>query len=208
MAYMDEYATEIFDLWYSGKARDVEVFDNSKWAAYMQADRGLEQQIDHHLTMFAYQTRDDFFKRSLPGVKPVLTGQKYSLTFHAEVGSQYGGYRTGYAQLHGTNRSVGDFQIQGTFAMGPGQPGKLNFTFTQNQMTFNDIVDPNFKYRSDATLADACKVMAVATGGLKPKNYTLRIRWREPGPWTYEINSTPSAPGTKPDWLQTYRNIP
>lgn len=207
-AYMDEYALEIFDLWFSGKAPAEVVFDNPKWAAYMQADAGLSSQIDRHLTRFALKYRDDFFLRS-PGANPVASNQLYQTFFHAEVGSTYGGFKTGYAQLHGSNKDVGDFQMQGMFSMAPapGSASELDFTFTNNLQTFNDRVDPNFKYKTDATFANLAKNLAAATGGAPPKDYILRIRWREPGPWTYGIPAAPSKTGA-PDWLPQFPSRP
>ena len=206
-AYMDEYALEIFDLWFSGKAPSQVIFDNPKWAAYMQADQGLSAQIDRHLTTFALMSRDDFFRRSPAGLRPVLSNQPYKTSFHAEVGPALGGFKTGYSQLHGSNRDVGDFQMQGTFSMVPAAGSKLDFTFANNQMTFNDRVDPNFKYKADAIFADLAKNLAAATGGPPPKDYILRIRWREPGPWKYSIPASTSRLGTA-DWLQQFPSIP
>jgi hypothetical protein len=207
-ALMDEYALDIFDLWFSGKAPAEVVFDNPKWAAYMKADAGLEGQIDRHLNRFALKYRDDFFMLS-PGANPVALNQLYRTSFHAEVGSTYGGYRTGYAQLHGSNKEVGDFQMEGMFSMAPapGSGSELEFTFTNNLLTFNDRVDPNFKYKPDAVFANLAKNLAAATGGAPPKDYTLRIRWREPGPWTYSIPATPSKSGA-PEWLQQFPGRP
>ena len=59
---MDEYALEIFNLWFNGKAPNEVIFDNPKWSAYMQADEGLGQQIDRYLIQFATKYRDDFFE--------------------------------------------------------------------------------------------------------------------------------------------------
>jgi hypothetical protein len=187
-AYMggDEFGAELFELWLSGKAPSEVIFDSPKWAAYMQADKGLSLQIDRHLTEFALNFRDEFLRRS-PNAILVSPFQPYRTSFHAEVGSASGGYRTGYTQLHGSNQSVGDFQIEGAFRMGLIAGSKLEFTFSNNQMTFNDIVDPNFKWRSDVAFANVAKNIAAATGSTPPKNFTVRIRWREPGPWSYTV---------------------
>jgi hypothetical protein len=205
-AYMDEYALEIFDLWFGGKAAGEVVFDNPRWAAYMQADQGLSGQIDRHLTTFALKFRDDFFKRN-PAAKPVVPSQPYQTCFHAEVGPSSGGYRTGYSQLHGSNQSAGDFKMQGLVSMAPGAASKLDVTFTGNLLTFNDKVDPNFKYKSDAVFANLAKNLAASGNGPAPRDYILRIRWREQGPWTYSIPAAPSKPGS-PDWLKPYPSLP
>jgi hypothetical protein len=205
---MDEYGREIFDLWFSGKAPAEVVLDSRKWAAYMQADAGLGEQIDRHLTKFALRYRDDFFLRS-PGANPVAPNQLYRISFHAEVGSTYGGYLTGYAQLHGSNRDVGDFQMEGMFSMAPapGSGSELEFTFTNNLLIFNDKVDPNYKYNMDDVFANLAKKLGAASGGAPPKDYIVRIRWREPGPWTYRIPAAPSKPGA-PDWLPQFPGRP
>lgn len=206
-ALMDEYALEIFDLWFSGKAPGEVIFDNPKWAAYMQADKGLEAQIDRHLTRFALKFRDDSLRNPAAVPRAGLLNQLYKTSFHAEVGPAYGGFRTGYSQLHGSNQAVGDFQMQGTFSMKPAAGSTLEFTFTNNQMTFNDKVDPNFKYKADAVFANLARNLSASAGGPPPKDYILRIRWRESGPWTYSIPAAPGKPGS-PEWLKQFRNIP
>jgi len=208
-AYMggDEFGAELFDLWLSGKAPEHVVLDNPRWTAYMAADKGLSDQIDAHLMQLAQKLRDGLSWRSpIPPMAPPLEVQKsppvarcgssigplaaplqsFKTSFHAEVGSETGGYRTGYAQLHGSNRDAGDFEIEGTVQMGR-VGSKLEFTFRNNQMTFNDIVDPNFKWRSDVAFATLARNIKAATGGLPPKNFRLHIRWREAGPWTYAL---------------------
>lgn len=203
-AYMDDYALELFALWYTGKTSGTVILDNPKWAEYMRADKGLHAQIDRQLIQFAEYRRDEFFRRSQAGT-PALSSQSHRLQFHAEVGGHYGGYKTGYSVLHGSNQSVGDFQIQGVYSMAPGAPSKLNFTFLNNQMTFNDIVDANYRYKIDAVFANLSRNLGMATGA-HPRDYILRIRWREPGPWTYSIPAAPTKPGAAPDWLQKYPN--
>jgi hypothetical protein len=94
--------------------------------------------------------------------------------------------------------------MQGTFAVKP-SGSTLDFSFTNNQMTFNDRVDPNYKYKSDAAFAQLAKNLAASTGGPPPKDFTLRIVWREPGPWAYGVAAAASPPG-KPEWLKTFPN--
>jgi hypothetical protein len=93
--------------------------------------------------------------------------------------------------------------MQGILSMALAPGSDLEFTFTNNLMTFNDKVDPNFKYKTDAVFANLAKNLAAASGGAPPKDYILRIRWREPGPWTYSIPAAPSKPGA-PDWLPQF----
>lgn len=51
-AIMDEYARELFDLWYGGTAAAVVVLDNPKWAAYMKADKGLDVAFSNNVLAF------------------------------------------------------------------------------------------------------------------------------------------------------------
>jgi len=86
---MDKQAWEIFDLWFNGKADDV-TFENDDWADYMRADAGLTTQIHAHLLAHAESMRARI-NRSEGPIK-----ESFHLTFHAELGGTYGGYRTGY----------------------------------------------------------------------------------------------------------------
>jgi hypothetical protein len=193
---MDEYALELFKLWFNGRAPSVVVLDNPKWAAYMRADRGLREQVDHHLTALAGKIRDDFFLCSA-AAKPVVSNHPYRTSFHAIVGGKSGGYRTGYLVLHGSNKKVGDFQMQGVYSMAPTGDSQLKFTFINNELTFNDRVDPNFNWKSDRMFGYIARHIGAAASA-PPKDYTVRIRWRDPGPLTYCIPAEPSKPRVKP----------
>jgi len=203
---MDEYAQEIFDLWFSGNAPDEVIFDNPKWAEYMKADKGLEKIIDDHLVRYAKYLRDEALRggKILPDGRIDLKFQPYKLQFHGEVGTQTGGYNTGYTVLHGSHRTVGDFQISGTISIEQASLKAPNLTvkYTNNVLVFNDIVDPNYQYGSDATFDRLARNMTRAMGQRPPKNYTLRIVWREAGPWLYEIPVEP--PKNAADWLKPY----
>lgn len=203
---MDEYAWEIFDLWFSGKAPDEVIFDNPKWAEYMKADKGLERIIDDHLFRYAKLVRDEALRdgKILPDGRIDIKFQPYKLQFHGEVGSPTGGYKTGYEVLHGSHRAVGDFQVSGTISIEQTRPNapQLTVKYANNILTFNDRVDPNYQYASDATFEDLARGVKRALGQRPPKDYILRIVWREAGPWLYEIPAEPPKGGA--DWLKPY----
>jgi hypothetical protein len=203
---MDPYAQEIFDLWFSGTAPDEVIFDSPKWADYMKADKGLERIIDDVLFRHAKFLRDEALRagKVLPDGRIDLRFQAYQVQFHGEVGTQTGGYNSGYAVLHGSNRAVGDVQVSGTISIEQAsvKAPSLTVKYTNNVLTFNDIVDPNYQYGSDASFDRLARSMTRAMGQRPPKNYTLRIVWREAGPWVYEIPVEPSKTGA--DWLKPY----
>lgn len=203
---MDEYAQELFDLWFSGLAKDVEIIDDPKWAAYMKADKSLERQIDEHLVRYAAFLRDEVLRegKTAPDGRASLAFRPYQTQFHAEVGAATGGYATGYLVLHGSNRDAGDFQMTGTVSIEPSRndSGKLFVKFSNNVLVFNDKVDPNYSYASDLSFERMSRNMARALGQPRPKNYIVRITWREPGPWVYEIPA--QSPQATPGWLKPY----
>ena len=209
-APMDEFGKQLFGLWLSGTAPKDVTFDDPKWAAYMAANQSLSAQIDKHLIEFAEFYRDfhapmtparhpqlqkrNPAQRCGPAMAPMnVPHQRYHTRFHAEIGGPDGSYFTGYDQLHGSDRNArfpdgsgGDFEIEGM--MHVTQLGsKIEFTFRNNQMTFNDKVNPNAKYNMDVLLATFARNMKASLGGPPPKEYNVHIRWREPGPWTYTI---------------------
>jgi hypothetical protein len=205
-ALMDEYALELFDLWIGGKAPPEVIIDNKRWAAYMAADQRLSDQIDRHLIRYAQKYRDDVLsKPTCSGFSVNVSNQPYETSFHAEVGTTIGGLRTGYNVLHGSNRDAGDFQLKGFLVTTPGARDTVIFSFINNKMTFNDKVDPNYKYSADASLETLAKNIKTALKGTPPRDFIVRIIWREMGPWRYEIPSRPIKTGS-PDWLRTFNN--
>ena len=186
---MDEYAREIFDLWFCGKVKDEVTFDNPKWANYMRQEANLARHIDEELLAYA---------RSIVAVMkvdPTCTGRlsrPFKLTFHAEVGSKDGGYGTGYEALHGTNRDAGDFQVTGslrvTTSMMPAR-GTYTATFDNLVFVFNDIVDVNKKYEKDVTYAQVAVDLANALNAGPPRDYILRIKWSPLGRKEFQIDN-------------------
>src|SRR2546423_464736 len=101
---MDDYAEEIFDLWFLGDSGGEVTFDNPKWAKYMREEERLEEQIQEHLADYGEAIRDEVDANPIPYQK------SFKLRFHAEVGSESGGYFKGYNVLHGSNKDAGDFE--------------------------------------------------------------------------------------------------
>ncbi|AKJ26735.1 hypothetical protein AAW51_0044 [Caldimonas brevitalea] len=181
---MDPYAQEIFDLWFSGKAPSEVVFDNEKWARYMQADAGLQQQIAERLAEHAASNSVRMPMHQNGGRHEA----EFQLTWHAEVGGETGGYRSGYAVLHGTDRTVGDFGASGRFSAVRRSSGEgYTVTYTDLRFVFNDRVNMNKKYASDVQFGVLAGNMARCLGGDPPRDYILRVVWREPGPRKFDV---------------------
>jgi hypothetical protein len=197
---MDEYAREIFDLWFSGKAPAQVVFDNPKWAKYMSSEKNLTRQIDRALAAHA-----ELLRPQVNASQGKLQGP-LKLNFHAEVGSNFGEYRTGYDVLHGSNKSAGDFVITGKFtAARAGDAGEpYTVTYEELAFVFNDIVDINKKYKADVQFGQMAANMAKALGGLPPKDYILRIMWRVEKPCSYEFDA--EVKGAAPAFLKQWKN--
>lgn len=172
---MDEYARELFDLWFGGTAPKEVILETPRWASYMNAEPNLRQQVRQQLVEQAESLRFQVDSASTHSIHGSL-----SLTFHGEAGSRSGGYSKGYEVLHGSNKSVGDCHLTGTYtATRPGPPG-TGYTVVYDGLTivFNDIVDINKRWSSDVTLGRVAFNMARALGSPPPRDYILRIRWR------------------------------
>jgi len=198
-ALMDQYAREIFDLWFSGKAPAEVVFDNQKWADYMRAEKRLPQQIENQLAVYADRLRDAVDKS-----RGRLTGNIDLPPFHAEVGQPSGGVTTGYDVLHGTNKAAGGFAVGGRYtAVRSGGPGSAYaVTFENLSFVFNDIVDINKRWKADVQLGRIAANMANCLGTGPPRDFTLRIKWRAEKPVTVQVN----AKGEAPAWLKQFPN--
>lgn len=189
--YLDEYAREIFDLWFEGKVNGEVTFDNPKWANYMRAEANLARHIDTQLSAYADSLAAEVAANNGRLSRP------FKLTFHAEVGSSTGGYRTGYAVLHGSNKSAGDFQVTGNLMatrLAPAQ-GVYTVTFNNLVFVFNDIVDANKKYASDVTGLRLANNLARVLRVGPPRDYILRIKWSPVGPKVFQSGPYSKMPG-------------
>jgi hypothetical protein len=198
---MDEYAREIFDLWFGGKAPAEVTFDSPRWAAYMRAEPRLAQQIQTELAVYA-----DLLRNEIESSSSSRLARPFTRVFHAEVGSDVGGYKTGYDVLHGSNGAAGDFVISGqAIAVSSGPNGAACLvTYTNLQFVFNDIVDANRKYNSDSMGLNVAKNLATALHAPQPKDYMLRIKWAATAPVVIPV--PPVVKGKGPSWLKTFPN--
>ena len=95
----------------------------------------------------------------------------------------------GYQYLHGTNADVGGFQIKGKVYKN--EKGDVTYDLTY---TWNDIIDPNYYYHTDAAKAEFAKSIPFAN----PKDYTIRISWHD----KTKIKANPGVFNQNSGWLK------
>ncbi len=162
---MDEAGETILGSYLYGDGEPHQIFDDPFWSNYMMANDGLRRQLYGRLLSKAIALVDDV---------NCSTQRRFPIAerFHAECPENNG--LSGYALLHGTNRTVGDFLISGFAEVQNATPDgafdlDLDLTFT-----FNDIVDPNHTYAMDTIRAYAAEAL---TAG-RARDYRLAISWR------------------------------
>ena len=142
----------IFGHWMVGGGVELDLFYDEYFTSYMASNMLLRDQIEQWLMNFARGHESG----------------RINLTRHAEIEN---GYLTGYELLHGTNATVGDFQIVGNYTSAI--DGKWKYYFFNVELTWNDIIDPNYSLFGDNVLAFIFKRYP----GANPADYLIRIRW-------------------------------
>lgn len=203
-ARMDKFGWQIFDHWLRGTGNEVSIDelrgDNSReaaanareWAEYMRAARELDPHVERSLARHAAE----FARTREADLKTHSLQEEFYAKFHGEVGGPYGGYFTGYDLLHGTNSTVGDFEVTGRLAAEAEEPPKSGYHFSYQELafTFNDIADMNLKYGADVVGGAVVTPMAMALFCRTPQDYTLHIRWQA----DYELEFSEVKPGLPP----------
>ena len=144
----------IFGHWMVGGGVELDLFYDEYFTSYMASNMLLRNQIEQWLMNFARGHESG----------------RINLTRHAEIEN---GYLTGYELLHGTNATVGDFQIVGNYTSAIN--GKWKYYFFNVELTWNDIIDPNYSLFGDNVLAFIFKRYP----GANPADYVIRIRWKQ-----------------------------
>jgi hypothetical protein len=143
----DERGKELFDHWLGGTGKTLN-FLNGVWGDYMKKNGSLANQIYSALTK-------DANSRTASG--------RIDLRFHAELAEN--DYQTGYGMLHGTDRTVGDFQIWGDARLNA--EGSVSYDLL---FIWNDKINPNSNYIMDTILSGALAPFS-------PKDYDIHIAW-------------------------------
>lgn len=214
-AAMDEYAREIFDLWFGGQAEPEVAFVNDRWRTYMSAAAALQEQILNRLRAHAEQLR------AFMGRTDLARG-RVNLRFHGVLGGERGDATTGYHVLGASSPRAGGCQIAGSFeavrvpaasgpfaagsaaaralaALSPGPfEGAYCVTYGELVFTFCTRVDAGRQWTADGVTALAAHEIARALGGPPPRDFVLRIRWAGDAPVRIDIPAPPVSGAPPP----------
>jgi hypothetical protein len=159
---MDEQGEQILATYLYGGGDPVDV-DDPEWQKYMMAHENLRGtlvgRVGDHV-------------RELLGRKQ--TGESTIFERFHYAFPENSGY-SGYALLHGSNKTVGDFEIGGfaDVSTPPGQPAESYDLAFNLRYTFNDIVDPNADYFTDVLKSIIVGLVTVGSA----RNYKLAIHF-------------------------------
>ena len=144
--------------WLGGSGDELDIFYDSYFSDYMNANALLNNSIRYWLLTYAY------------GYSAGLINMRR----HAEIEN---GYYTGYELLHGSNGDVGDFQMWGGFTTERlGNYLLYHFDIT---CQWNDKIDPNYSYDSDMALETMIRLFGFPFSYFSPADYVIRIRWNK-----------------------------
>jgi len=161
---MDVQGEMILGTWLYGGGVNHDVFDDPLWSNYMMDNRTLAGQILINLRPVVQKLVDQKKLGRFP----------LSERFHAVFPENSG--MSGYALLHGSNNTVGDFLITGFAEVEEAiDPADGNYDIDLDlTLVFNDIVDPNGNYWTDTVKSAIAKVFTPNSS----RNYRLSIGWR------------------------------
>jgi hypothetical protein len=168
---MDDEGEYILGTYLYGGGKPVTIFDVPMWTTYMKQNEGLRRQIFGRLILVV----KDILITVPRDIKAGKKKDRYPIsdTFHAECPENSG--FSGYALLHGTNKTVGDFRLTGWAdvqdAVDPAD-GAFDIDLDR-RFAFNDIVDPNENYRMDTIRS----VFATVLTAGRAKSYRISISW-------------------------------
>jgi hypothetical protein len=160
---MDDQGELILGTYFRGGGKPIDIFDDPEWTAYMQQNEGLRRVILGRLILAV----KDIVAQGKKGKFPITQ------TFHAEFEENRG--LSGYALLHGTDRTVGDFKLTGWADVDDANdPADNAFDVELDlRFVFNDIVNPNPKYWTDSVRNAVAEL--VTLGGAE--SYRISISW-------------------------------
>ena len=149
----DDVGLEIL-IWYLyGEGEDFPT--KGKHSEYLMRNKLLKQQVQAYLFELA---------------SGIPEGESIEVNVSISVVIENGEDIIGYQYLHGTNATVGGFQIQGTVTKLSNGDCIFDMTYT-----WNDIIDPNPQYASDMAKARVAKMIPFAN----PSDYKISISWSD-----------------------------
>jgi hypothetical protein len=217
-AGMDDFAREIFDLWFGGRAEPDVVFEDERWRAYMSAAAALQEQILGRLTQHAQQLRmlmnttayargmvNLRFQGDIAGESAECTTTGYDV-LGASVASAGGCAIAGDFEAAHTPPELGPFgpgsaaaRAMAAWTAGPGpESGAYHVVYSHLVFTFCTRVDAARQWGVEDTAAFAAHDIARALGAPPPRDFVLRIRWAGEAPVRIDVPAPPVFGGPPP----------
>lgn len=158
---------EILTHYLCGKGKS-KTYSSSRWAKYMKNSKMCTCcGYKGNLTLEKYI--EDYVRSIKSLFEALRVWQTKTVTHKISASLQNGEGIIGYNYLHGTNRTVGGLNLKMT-------AGKIaNLITVKVECTWNDIMDPNFKYSSDKKKAELAKQLPF----VDPTDFTVRIKWTQ-----------------------------
>ena len=150
----DKFGREILLHYLFGNGKEL-VCDSKAWADYMKANKSLTEQIEVAIS----KNYDNL------GMEP---GSKIDFDIQINAEIENGESITGYNYLHGTNETVGGLQLKGSILRN--KDGTITVSYDAQ---WNDIMDPNPKYKTDIAKAKFAKIISFG----RCKDYVIRVKW-------------------------------
>jgi len=140
--------------WYLYGRGKNRILASSKWAKYMKANKILKSKVRNLLKQYSN----------------IKNGSTVRIAIYTSMVIENGEDIIGYQYLHGTNATVGGFYIEAFISKY--KNGNTKFTCSYS---WNDIIDPNFYYSSDAKKAALGKMVSFGMS----QDYIIRIIWSD-----------------------------
>ena len=136
---------------------DWTITNDPNWSRYMMENDRLQNTLQDRVADIAQNMHSN-------GMSQFVINEEFLAQMENGEGI------VGYQYLHGTNKDVGNFQIHGFATVSSIDENAIVFNLTY---TWNDIIDPNSKYRTDIIKSTIAEIITL---GLADP-YTLQINW-------------------------------
>lgn len=148
---------------------DWTIVNDTRWSDYMKANELLRRMMvskvfNIALEIFKIGVSDKMATQAIVG--PVYKNM--------EILIDNGESMVGYQYLHGTERTVGGFDIYGAFTRFPEQGG-ATIVLDMNY-TWNDIIDPNPEYGTDTVKSIFAELITLGNA----ESYNFHLTWSAP----------------------------
>ncbi len=167
--------------WLAGDG-DWRIEHDQAWTQYMRANEQLRHKLEQHAR---YVIANAAALGDEEGVIPV------NEQFHVDIENGEG--IVGYQYLHGSNATVGDFQISGWARLvptaappgsDPNETGAARRVHWHFEYQWNDMIDPNAQYGTDSFKSAVGYFISVGSA----QDYQITIIWSGEGVATVDGN--------------------